>query len=474
MHKEPNWLELIEKEESILLRDLITLLQIPSVREDNLATEDCPLGPGLKEALIAFCQIARDYGFDCELVGNLLAVLTWGEGDEEDAFGILAHVDVVPAGQGWHSPPFEPLIEDGKLFARGALDDKGPLMAMLFAMKLLKEQGYSHQKKIKMIVGSDEERDWTCMKYYQEHFPLPKQGIVPDAYFPIVNGEKGNAKIKIIVGADITSKSSYQLLSFDAGLVVNMVPQEAQARIFCPHAHYLKDDFAYFLAKNPCLKGDIEIEEDVITLYLQGKAAHASKVQEGINAASYLAKFLLDYPFASPSEQSFLTLLGQELHLDFEGDRLGIDSEDQLMGKLSINPGICHYARENGGYILIDCRYPQTTRIERIRKSLESYASIHNLQVELTEKHAPHYLDIKHPMVEKLLQIYEEETGFEAYQQVISGATYARLMPEGVGFGALFPHRIDSMHQADEHIYLEDLAKTTAIYARALQELLCQ
>ena len=90
--------------------------------------------------------------------------LPFGEGEEE--LGIFAHMDVVPAGSGWKTDPYKPEIINGKLYARGSSDDKGPTMACYYGLKIIKDLGLPVSKRVRFVVGTDEESGWGDMDYY--------------------------------------------------------------------------------------------------------------------------------------------------------------------------------------------------------------------------------------------------------------------------------------------------------------------
>lgn len=152
---EINWLEEVEKRKDALLEDLFRQLKIASVRDDEAATEEAPVGPGPKAALEDFMKMAEEDGFKTEQFGPWAGHVEAGEGEE--LLGILGHVDVVPVGTGWDTDPFEPVIKDGRIYARGSSDDKGPTVAAYFALKLLRDLGLELNQRVRIIVGTDEE-----------------------------------------------------------------------------------------------------------------------------------------------------------------------------------------------------------------------------------------------------------------------------------------------------------------------------
>lgn len=466
VRKTINWLEEVTIRKQELLGDIERLLVIPSVKGE--ATDIYPVGEGPYRALREMMKMGEEAGFQVQDFGKLVGRLDWGaEGLEP--FAILGHVDVVPVGEGWTSDPFTPTYKDGKLYARGSLDDKGPLVCAFFAVKLLKDLGFVPKKQVQIIVGTDEESDWKCMESYQKQAKLPKQGFVPDAYFPIVNGEKGVAHLLFSYQKD-NSNGNYCLAQFESGLKENMVPSLAQAQITGEKVASMAVDFQEFLNVTG-FSGQCHVATQKLQLTLNGKAAHGSTPQKGMNAATYLAAFLATYDFGQGAAKHFLHTLGIDLHQAYDGEKLGIASQDEKMGALTCNLGRAMFSAENGGKLIADIRYPKSITIEQMQKALQTvFASPQ--QYQLLDKKQPHYVSGDSPLVQSLLRIYEEQTGEKGDEQVIGGATYARLLKEGVAFGALFPNTQDTMHQANESIPVEDLLRATAIYAQALSELL--
>lgn len=180
----------VEKRRDEMMADLYSLLEINSERDDSKADAEHPFGPGPVKALEKFLEIAKRDGYETKNVDNYAGHFTFGEGEEE--LGIFAHMDVVPAGSGWKTDPYKPEIIDGKLYARGSSDDKGPTMACYYGLKIIKDLGLPVSKRVRFVVGTDEESGWGDMDYYFKHVGLPEPdfGFSPDAEFPIINGEK--------------------------------------------------------------------------------------------------------------------------------------------------------------------------------------------------------------------------------------------------------------------------------------------
>lgn len=456
-----------DKRKDEFLADLFDLLRINSERDDSQADAQHPFGPGPVRALDKFLEIAQRDGYPTKNVDNYAGHFEFGEGDQ--VLGIFGHLDVVPAGSGWNTDPYEPQIIDGKLFARGSSDDKGPTMACYYGLKIIKELGLPTSKKVRFIVGTDEESGWADMDYYFEHvgLPLPDFGFSPDAEFPIINGEKGNITAYLHFAGE--NSGAAKLHSFTGGLRENMVPESATAIISGDLAD-LDSKLADFTAAYG-LKADAEtLENGQVQVTVIGKSAHGSTPEEGVNGATYLAKFLNQFAFDGAAK-AYLDLAGQVLLEDHDAKKLGVAIYDEQMGALSMNAGVFKFDETSSdNTIALNFRYPKNTNPEIIKAGLEK------LGVEAVSLsahgHTPHYCPIDDPMVATLLSVYEKHTGLKGHEQVIGGGTFGRLLKRGVAYGAMFPGDVNTMHQANEFIEVEQLYRAAAIYAEAIYELI--
>ncbi|WP_124058888.1 dipeptidase PepV [Vaginisenegalia massiliensis] len=462
-----SWLDEVTARKEELFADLFRILRVASVREDELASPDAPVGPGPKAALEEFLAMAQEDGFQTKQFGPWAGRIEVGSGDQ--LVGILGHVDVVPVGTGWETDPFEPVIKDNRIYARGASDDKGPTVAAYFALKLLRELGLELNQRLHLIIGTDEESGWGCMDYYFKHAEMPDFGFSPDADFPIINGEKGNISTHLHIKSSEVAELGATLESFNAGLRVNMVPQDAKAVISGLNTEELAQNYAAYLEQHQ-LKGSVELNGDVATFEMVGKAAHGSTPEKGVNAATFLAQFLKDIEFNQVSAQEFIQVLAEDLHLGLDGSKLGVQYEHEVMGQVSMNVGIANYNHLEGGQIVINFRFPTGQTPEKMEIAIKDALKSYQLEIEMAYDHAkePHYVPADDPLVKTLLDVYARQTGLPAHEMSIGGGTYGRLMPRGVAYGALFPDSIDTMHQANEFIAVDDLLRATAIYAEAI------
>ena len=450
-----------------LLKDLFELLSVRSILGTDI-TEETPFGSGPREALDLILSFGKRDGYKTKLVENKAGHIEVGQGEE--LFGILGHVDVVPVVEAdWTSHPFKPEIRDGKIFARGSLDDKGPTMAAYYAVKLLDKLGVKWNKRVRVIVGSDEETGFRCVEAYFKHEEQPASGFTPDAMFPLVYAEKARAtfdhKLKFV---SEDGEYNYKLVKFNGGQVLNMVIASAKAELEGEAAD-IKEKFENFLAQEK-LEGEVEVG-NTIKLTLKGKAAHGSTPQYGINGATKLAEFLSTLGLDN-NGKNFVDYIVEKLANDPFGEKLGINYSDDEMGEATYNYGILEYDLERKiGLVSTDCRHPKKfDLVDRLNG-----IKVDNIDIEVTSTKEAHYVPKDDELVTTLMDVYRKHTGDTKNDAfVLGGGTYARCLKKGVAFGLLFPGKEDTMHQANEYLEVEDLLLATAIYAEGIYKLCCE
>ena len=450
-----------------LLKDLFDLLSVRSILGTDI-TDETPFGSGPREALDLILSFGERDGYKTKIVENKAGHIEVGQGEE--LFGILGHVDVVPVVEAdWISHPFKPEVRDGKIYARGSLDDKGPTMAAYYAVKLLDKLGVKWNKRVRLIIGSDEETGFRCVESYFKHEEQPALGFTPDAMFPLVYAEKARATFdhKLIFVED-SGLYDYKLVKFNGGQVLNMVIASAEAELVGEVAD-IKEKFEKFLTQEK-LEGEIRVEE-TIKLTLKGKAAHGSTPQFGINGATKLAEFLSTLGL-DVNGKNFVDYIVEKLANDPFGTKLGIDYSDDEMGASTYNYGILNYnLEEKFAVISTDCRHPKKFNLVDRLSSIK----VDNIIIEVTSTKEAHYVPKDDELVTTLMDVYKKYTGDTKNDAfVLGGGTYARCLKKGVAFGLLFPGKEDTMHQANEYLEIEDLLLATAIYAEGIYKLCCE
>ncbi|HEY2421766.1 MAG TPA: dipeptidase PepV [Neobacillus sp.] len=467
---EINWMNEAVKRKDGLIKDAQNLLHIKSLLDEEQGSPDAPLGKGVKEALDFMLNLGEKDGFSSKNVGNLAGHLEFGNG--RDLLGILCHVDVVPEGDGWASDPFAAEIRDGKIYARGALDDKGPTMAAYYAMKIVKELGLPLKKRVRMIIGTDEESGWRCVDHYFKHEEMPTLGFAPDADFPIINAEKGIADFDMVqtqIAQDKTN-ATIEVRSFVSGKRYNMVPDLAEATLIVRNNQAeVIAEFSEFM-KQYGLEGSTDIGDGELFLKVKGVSAHGMEPKNGKNAGLFLAEFLSKLSLDANAADYF-QFVSRYFFEDSRGVNLGVAYKDEISGELTINPGKLSFTKDAGGRIGMTCRYSVTNNMEKTKEKLDELLKTEKFAIENFSDSKPHHVDEEEFLIQTLKKVYEEQTGEKAELIAIGGGTYARSLKSGVAFGPLFPGRPDIAHQKDEYMYIEDLLKATAIYAQAIYEL---
>ncbi|WP_131100873.1 dipeptidase PepV [Bacillus sp. SYJ] len=462
-----NWTEEVAKRKDDLIRDTQQFLQIKSVWEEESAKEGAPFGEGVEKALSFMLHKGETEGFTSKNLEGYAGHLEMGQGEE--LVGILCHVDVVPEGDGWTTPAYSADIRDGKIFARGAIDDKGPTMAAYYAMKIVKELGLPLSKRVRMILGTDEESNWKCVDHYFKNEEMPTIGFAPDADFPIINAEKGISDIQVVQNGSEEKKGTYELVSFESGRRLNMVPDFAEAVVIGEDVNALTVAYEEYLQTAKKI-GEAIVEGNTVTLQIKGISAHGSTPEKGENAGLLLANFLTTVALDGKGA-SFVSFATGTFTGDTLGEKAGISYKDDISGPLTVNVGRLSYTKENGGNLGLNVRYPVTTNFEETIAKLKEYVGTHGFEVADYSNSRPHHVDKDHELIRTLQRVYEEQTGEKAELLAIGGGTYARSLKAGVAFGPLFPGKEELAHQKDEYIEIEDLLKATAIYAQAIYEL---
>ncbi|MCE7786923.1 dipeptidase PepV [Staphylococcus xylosus] len=464
------WRDKVKAYEGQIVEDLKGLLSIESVREDDKASSENPVGPGPRKALDYMYQLAERDGFGVHDVDHIAGRIEAGEG--EDLFGILCHVDVVPAGDGWDSDPFNPLVTEDKIVARGTLDDKGPTIAAYYAVKILNEMNVNWKKRIHIIIGTDEESDWKCTDRYFETEEMPVLGFAPDAEFPAIHGEKGISTFDVIQNdkAEDQDEPEYELRSFKSGERYNMVPDEAVAHVAVKeNMTDVIQNFEQYLNDNQ-INGESVVDSGVLVLKVYGKAVHGMDPSIGVNAGLYLLNFLSSLDL-DKTAANFVEFSNKYLFESHFGEKMGMKFHTEVMGDVTTNIGVITYDNQKGGSFGINLRYPEGFEFEEALTRFKSEINPLGFSIELGKNQTPHYVEKDDPFVQSLVEAYRNQTGDQTEPFTIGGGTYARNLDKGVAFGAMFSDSEDLMHQKNEYITKKQLFNATSIYLESLYKL---
>lgn len=445
---------IVNREE--LIKATQEVIRIPSVKEAP-AGDGKPFGESIAKALEYVLAKGREMGFKTENYSGYAGHIEFGEGLE--TLGVLCHIDVVPPGEGWSADPFSGEILDGKLFGRGAIDDKGPAMAALYGLFALKESGWRPQRRIRVIFGCDEESNWECMGHYLPLAGKPDIGFTPDADFPVINAEKGILMIEL--SGKLECPKGVELLDIQGGNRANMVPDRCRLRL----KGLAEEGLLVKTATKLGAKMEIERDEKGMTLVFKGVSAHGSMPETGVNAISYALAMLNQLGF----DRGIVDFLHENIGFSHDGRGLGIEVRDAVSGPLTANMGVISMEGDLVK-VLVDIRYPVSFTEEQILAALSAKlpASVNLIS---HQGNGPLHVDGESPLIQILLQVYEKHTGETGSPLSIGGGTYARVLDNAVAFGPVLPGQPELAHQPDEYIAVDHLLKLAEIYGDAIAKL---
>ena len=452
---------------------LQSLLKINSENGEKIEKDGqvYPFGQGVQDAYELTMNAAKEMGFETENFQNYGGHIDFGEGEE--ILGIIGHIDVVPAGDGWEFQPYSGEIKDGYIYGRGTTDDKGPVVASLFAMKALKDAGYVPSKKVRLIIGLDEETNWFGLDHYLENVKeKPNFGFSPDGEFPVINGEKGIINFQLVKKLAGKTSKGLQLSKLDGGSVVNMVPESARALVYREDGKY--DDIresAKKYAEDKGYKLQVKGVGKSLEILAEGKAAHGASPEAGLNAISILFDFIGSLEFADEKLNDFLHFYNEYIGFNINGENIGCGFADEPSGKLTFNVGLASTDKESIK-IGVNARMPLDKTDEDVYGGMAPFLDKYQIGVVKEKYNPPIFMDADTPMVKTMMEVYKNQTGdTEAKPMVIGGGTYSRAFDNMLAYGAMFPGEPDLMHQRNEKMNLESFDKMTKIYAETIYRL---
>lgn len=444
-----------ENEESIFA-DIAKLVSFNS--ENGPAEPGMPFGAGPAKALEAALGIARGMGLETVNCEGMIGYAQLGEGGRElkDYLATITHLDIVPAGGGWKADPFTMRERDGWIIGRGVMDDKGPSVLCLYALKYLKERNVPLRYPVRALLGVNEELGMGDVLYYLANFPAPLFCFSPDADFPLCNGEKG-----IYHGRIISVSPARSIVDIRGGLAANAIPDSAEAVV---RADALES------------RGRVEaekLEDGLWRLRASGIGGHASMPKGTVNAIGELIDYILDNGVAGEDEARFLTLLSH-IHHAPDGSEAGLAADDGLFEPLTVVCGVI--GMEDGRiFQTIDSRYPTNMSGEKIASIVRELGQG---CAEVTVEHdaVPFYMPLDKPEVQVCIKAYNTVTGENAKPFTIGGGTYARDFPNAVSFGPEHHERpapdfAGAIHGAEEAACKEWFLEALKVYILALIEL---
>ena len=462
--------DVIDNLKDAIVRTTQELIRIPSVYEKS-TNEKMPFGKNVNSALEYMLDLGEKLGFRTKNIDGYCGYIEFGEGDE--LLGIIGHLDVVPEGSDWTYPPFSGTISDGKIFGRGAIDDKGPVVSSLYAMKAVMDN-CKLNKRVRLIIGLNEENDWKCIEHYKEVEESPTVGFSPDADFPCIYAEKSilscyikedykNTSDKIKIKEIDCNNNALNVVPKFCSLVLEINEQELDI-------NDLIKTLKQFIKENNFEIDIYKLSKTEVKLTSYGVQSHAAHPDLGVNAISRLL-LILSLTFKEfDCNLELLDFFNKYIRIEYNGASLGISCEDES-GVLTLNVG--DFSLENDTLKLgMNLRIPINTPISDIEKAFQNlcknYSSL-NFETISTEDFL--YVPKDDKLVQTLCRIFNEETNSNTEPIAIGGATYARAFKNCISFGPNFPGHKDMCHQTDEFVEIDNLVLACKIYAKAIIEL---
>jgi len=502
-----NHKEILEKYRDEVVHMLRELVSFKSVKGDPL--EGQPFGEETDKAYRYMLERAVADGFDIFDADGYGGHIEWAGAvtDErgeivaaaEETLGIPVHLDVVPAGDGWDHDPWGGEIADGRVYGRGASDNKGAVVAVYYAMKALRESGFTPSKNVRLILGLDEESAWEGMDKYFEKAPPPDFGFAPDGDFPVVNGEKGLLVFEIAKKIDASREYGLILRGVTGGNAPNMVPDRCRAILAHEDEQNAKEakskkkgrkakaappdngarDKAFAMVREAAIefldrtgaKISCKGAGNALEVSATGVAAHGSTPEKGVNAISILMDFLSGLPLVNEGARDFVVFYQTSIGHETDGKSLGVAMSDEPSGPLVVNIGMIDLRRD-AVIMTVNIRHPVTKKEGDVYGALMPLLDANGLGVVKHIGLAPLYFAEDDPFIELLMNVYRENTGDDVSKPIVfGGGTYARSIPRAVAYGPAFPGDEEVMHQKNEYIGMESLMKASFIYADAIKRL---
>ena len=427
----------------------LDLLSIPSVYDGKTADISHPYGASVYDALCFMEEKCREAGMKVTIYEGQVMAAAAGSGERID---LVSHLDVVEPGEGWKTDPFMPVVKDGAITARGSQDMKSGAWLTYLAVRMLIEEGYPLHKEIRLVFGTDEERTMDDMRTYVRYEGLPAFAFTPDGRFPLVTGEKG-ALMWIL-------RKPYHgsIISLKAGVQPNVVPPQAEALISKTDKKKAEEQI-----RTGGIDGTVEVNGDAVHIKVNGRAAHASRPEDGHSAGKDLFTVLS----AITDEDDIRSLC--ELASDDYGKLSGISCSTVTMGPLTLNAGLITI--KNGMIeVMADCRYPYGISHEELNAKFSAHYS--SFECTLPYVDPPTLVSENDPYITALKEGYREVLGKDPACSISGGVSYSKVFGHCVNFGPVAETSEYAAHQRNEKIDVEDCIQALAVYYYAVKKLL--
>lgn len=454
--------------------DILRLVRIGSVSDPDAPEK--PFGAECRRCLDEMLKIGEEHGFYTENYEYYVGSIGSKEKNWSNLIGFWNHLDVVPVGNDWDYEPFSPVRKGHFIIGRGAQDNKGPAIGILYMMQCLRELKIPLKHELCLFVGCDEERGMSDLDYYTGRYPVPKLSMIADSGFPVCYGEKG-----IIEGRLLSDERLPKgLLDCGGGNASNMIPDSAFAVLAASEA--LEKEVRQRLEHaSEEKKLSYEVSEAGIRITAYGTGRHSAFPEGSRNAIYELGEFVASLVHIDKDIRSLFEDLAY-LSAEYYGKNFDMEFSDEVSGNTTCAATILK-CEEGRLALYFNIRYAITDRSERILGKMAESAVRHHMTWELARDSAPNYFPKEHPAVELLTNVYNEITGESRESFVMGGGTYARKLPRAFAYGVggmqesdedrkwkekLFRKGHGGAHEPDEGLNMRLLPEAMKIYAMSI------
>ncbi len=449
----------IEENIESIKSDIKLLVDIPSIEALEEAKDGAPFGAQVRRALDTGLEIMQRAGLDTHDVDGYVG---YGDlkGESDTQIAAITHVDVVPAGNGWHTDPFNMVEKDGFLLGRGVVDNKGPGILTVYMAKFFAQQNVKLPYTLRIMFGTNEETGMKCVGHYVKTHKSPAFTFTPDGNFPLGYAEKG-----IYAGDFVCNLDGDILLDLCGGVANNAVPDKAYAVVKAS-------------AQSMAAADNIEIQDNgdgTVKITATGKSGHASSPQGTVNAIGLVVNYLLQADVCNPKETAVLKMLSI-LHSDTDGAATGIACADDIFTPLTCIGGTISLI-DTVLSQSVDIRFPTAITADEIEQKFGALAQKYGMRHVKDRSRVPFVTAKSTPMVKVLTETYNEISGTNEEPFSMGGGTYARHFPSAVSFGieekkAVYPDFVGEIHGADEGVSIELLKRSLKIFILGMAKLM--
>jgi len=453
--------QFIKDNRNEIISNLLRLVCIKSVSEYK-PEDEFVFGEGCAEVLNEGALILNECGFETEN-HDYYYVTGKYSGKTKKEILLMAHLDVVPEGNGWSFPAFKSFYKDGFVFGRGALDNKGAAIVCLYALKFLKENKIILNHTITLFYGANEEAGMVDAKRYSMNSIQPELALIPDTGFPVCHAEKG------IIETDIkTSIFDSNIIDFKGGIASNMVPDSAY--VILKNIDYRSTELLY-INRDEIIVSKVN---QGVKIEAKGIGGHSAFPEGTVNAIILLINCLLSDNLITGIKTIQTFKFISNAFSDFFGEGLNIVFNDQISGNLTHVAGIIKIV-DSDLFLNLNIRYPVSTDQNKMIYQLTSILNKNGFKIITLDNNKPMYVDSETPVIECLVKTVNEVLKTDLKPFSLAGGTYSRKIKNAVGFGAgtalkpnPFPEGKGGPHQPDEAVQIDMLCDAILIYILAL------